>query len=185
MLDALEAVSAMDITLKNVNANQIRMMLGDADYQMISMNVPNGSRFIIFSPTGNSLPAGNQVIAELYGNAPGLVRAALSDRMANAVPCRITQAVTGLNDAELSGIRAYFAASDLKITIPAYAEKLSVQLYNMQGMLVRYDEREFVPAGIQVIPYTETPADGMYLLHVQLKNGDSYEHKTIKLLISK
>jgi PKD repeat protein len=185
MLDALEAVSAMDITLKNVNANQIRMMLSNVDFQIISMNVPNGSRFIIFSPTGNSLPAGNQVIAELYGNAPGLVRAALSDRMANAVPCRITQSVTGLNDAELSGIRAYFAASDLKITIPAYAEKLSVQLYNMQGMLVRYDEREFVPAGIQVIPYAETPADGMYLLHVQLKNGDSYEHKTIKLLISK
>lgn len=161
------------------------MMLSDADYQMIVQNVPEGSRFIIFSPTGKSLPTGSLKLAELYGNAPGIVRVALSDRMANAVPCRITQSVTGLDDVEALGLRAYFDKSDLKITLPAYAEKLSAHLYNMQGMLVRYDEREFVPAGIQVIPYTETPAEGMYLLQVQLKNGDSYEHKTIKLLISK
>ena len=185
VLDALEAVSAMDISLKNVKANQIRMLLSNADFQIISQDVHDGSRFIIFSPTGKSLPTGNHKLVELYGNAPGIVRAALSDRMANAVPCRITQSVTGLDDAELFGLRAYFDKSDLKITLPAYVENLSAHLYNMQGMLVRYDEREFVPAGIQVIPYTETPAEGMYLLRVQLKNGDKYEHKTIKLFISK
>lgn len=185
ILDALEAVSAMDISLKNVKANQIRMLLNSSDYQMIVQNVADGSRFIIFSPTGKSLPAGSHKLAELYGNAPGVVRVALSDRMANAVPCRITQSVTGLDDVEISGLRAYFEKSDLKIILPVYAEKLSVQLYNMQGMLIRSDEREFVQEGMQVIHYTETPAEGMYLLRLQIKNGDKYQHMTNKLFISK
>ena len=49
-------VAALDIELEGVSTDEVSLLLNRQQFQMIGRNTENGSRYIIFSPTGHVIP---------------------------------------------------------------------------------------------------------------------------------
>lgn len=50
-------VAAIDLELDGVATDEVRLLLNQRDFMMIGRNTPSGSRYVIFSPTGSTIPA--------------------------------------------------------------------------------------------------------------------------------
>ena len=58
MLESTEDIAAFDLELEGVSASQVRLMLSGRDWQMSVRGTARGVRLVVFSPTGETLPAG-------------------------------------------------------------------------------------------------------------------------------
>ena len=57
LLTAGRPVSAIDVELQGISTDEVGLMLPSRDFQMIGRDTEWGSRYVIFSPTGKSIPA--------------------------------------------------------------------------------------------------------------------------------
>ena len=98
MLNTAKPVSAIDIELVGVSTNEVSLMLNYRDYQMMGRNTEQGSRYVIFSPTGKYITT-NSPTALLRMSANGQpVAIECSDPSAQDVNISISSVVTGIND---------------------------------------------------------------------------------------
>lgn len=59
MLSADRDVAAIDVELQGVSTDEVALMLNRSDFQMAGRNTEWGSRYVIFSPTGKRIAAGD------------------------------------------------------------------------------------------------------------------------------
>lgn len=64
-LDAQDEIAAFDLTLEGVNSSQVRLLLNSTDWQMQTRDTESGLRLVVFSPTGQTLPAGHTQLLRL------------------------------------------------------------------------------------------------------------------------
>lgn len=96
-------VAALDIEVDGVSTDEVSLMLSHRDFQMIGQNTATGSRYVIFSPTGATLPAAKSasVLALSRSAIPVAVRCA--DAKARELGATISQP---------TGIREVHSGSD-------------------------------------------------------------------------
>jgi hypothetical protein len=185
LLQAAVPVSAVDVTLKHVAARQLRLLLNQSNFQFVTRNTADGVRFIAFSPNGTLLSAGEHALAELSAQQVEVVSAALSDRQAQAVPIRIPSILTTLSEDEVAGLQVRSCEGLVTIDLDARAERMTLSLYNAQGMLLDATTWTEVSAGRQTVDYTKRLSGGVYLIRLDVKRGDARWSKNVKLIVSK
>jgi hypothetical protein len=188
VLDAVEPVSAMDVTLNDISDKQIRLMLGNSSFQLITRTLPEGgTRFIVFSPTGNEIKAGKTIIAELYNENVGISSAKLSDKSAKLVSVSLSNNVTtGLGNSSDLDFSVYTIFNRAVVTLPSAVEKLYASLYTIQGVMI--DDRTIfdLPLGKYIIDYSSSALNtGVYILKLSAKSQGKVLNGNAKLIISK
>lgn len=106
MLRADRPVAALDIELAGVTTEQVSLQLNRRDFQMIGRNTDGGSRYVIFSPTGQSIPAAIASVGSADGatailrlSAPAQPVAALcADPQAQPVILALGSEATGIDE---------------------------------------------------------------------------------------
>ena len=101
VLTAGKDVSAIDIDLEGVSTDEVALALNRRDFQMIGRNTEWGSRYMIFSPTGQTIPAGTETALLRMSGAGQPVSVACSDPQAQEVFVAVGSAPTGI--AEVQG----------------------------------------------------------------------------------
>ncbi len=188
VLDAEESVSAMDITLLGISDKQFRLILSNSSFQMVARNLPGGgTRFIVFSPTGNEIKAGKTIIAELYNEKACLSRAKLSDKRARIVSVSLNKEdATGLEYLSDLNFSVYTLSGKAVVVLPTSVEKLRATLYTVQGIVL--DDRILIdlPTGKTIIDYSSVGlCKGVYILKLSVKIQDKILNKNTKLIITK
>lgn len=178
LLDNADEVAALDILLKNVKANQLRLMLNSNRFQMVATNRPGGVRLIVFSPDGSSLSAGVNPLLEVTALAPEIVAVSASDRQATHLPIRIVQAPAGTGALQFGVLSAVYLQGEL--IVHAQGNISSFSLYNMQGMLVEQYAQPQYDQGKYRLKTGNLP-EGVYLLRA----SNSETEQTIRVIISK
>lgn len=80
MVETTEEIGAFDLELAGVDASQVKLMLNSRQWQMQTRNTQNGVRMVVFSPMGETLPAGTTQLLRLGSNAvPVAVQATSPD----------------------------------------------------------------------------------------------------------
>lgn len=69
MVETTEEIGAFDLELAGVDASQVKLMLNSRQWQMQTRNTQNGVRMVVFSPMGETLPAGTTQLLRLGSNA--------------------------------------------------------------------------------------------------------------------
>ena len=178
LLDNADEVAALDILLKNVKSNQLRLMLNSNRFQMVATNRPGGVRLIVFSPDGSSLSAGVNPLLEVTALAPEIVAVSASDRQATHLPIRIVQAPAGTGALQFGVLSAVYLQGEL--IVHAQGNISSFSLYNMQGMLVEQYAQPQYDQGKYRLKTGNLP-EGVYLLRA----SNSETEQTIRVIISK
>ena len=99
MLTAERNVAAIDIDLEGVSTSEVALMLNRRDFQMIGRNTEWGSRYMIFSPTGKSIPAGTTAQLLRMSGAGEPMSVECSDPDAQPVWLSVGSAPTGIGEA--------------------------------------------------------------------------------------
>ena len=68
-LTATEEIAAFDLELEGVNPTQVKLLLNRNDWQMQTRETDRGVRLVVFSPTGQTLMAGDTQLLRISGNA--------------------------------------------------------------------------------------------------------------------
>ena len=117
-------VAAMAIELKGVKTDEVALLLPRGQWQMRSCNVVGGSRYVIFSPTGQTLPAGTTALLQMVGDGePTAAQCANAD----------AQSVRVLLGSEVTGVEGV-----------AIASQQATQVYDLQGRKVAGKQRKGV-----------------------------------------
>ncbi|MDP4276183.1 MAG: PKD domain-containing protein, partial [Bacteroidota bacterium] len=185
MLDVQVPVSALDISLKSLRDNQVGLLLNSDDFQMIARNTTDGVRFIIYSGDGKEIPAGSTEVAQLASAQAKLMYASLANRQAQAVPVQIANIPTDRPIVDEPLIEAFLNPHSLILRLTQPVEKLTVQIYNMQGILISQQERNQLTAGSHLFDYARTLSSGLYLLKLICNNGETVLTKNYKWIVSK
>ena len=97
LLSATRPVAAIDVELEGVSTDEVGLMLPSRDFQMIGRNTEWGSRYVIFSTTGKSLPADTEtplLRLAAYAQPVGIMCA---DPEAKSVAVAIGSTPTGIS----------------------------------------------------------------------------------------
>ena len=73
-------VAAVDIVLNHCQQSQLRMLLNVNQFQSATKNKDGGVRLVIFSTSGEVMPAGRTVLAELSSKDPVVTYVDLADK---------------------------------------------------------------------------------------------------------
>lgn len=185
MLNASVPVSALDVTLRNVSAKQVRLLLNQTKFQWISRATTDGVRFVIFSPNGETLALGDNALVELQANGAEIVAATLSDRQANAVPLRFSTNAVPSRPVQTKDFRVQASQGLVTIDLEEQATAMTANLYNAQGLLLDTKSWTNVPSGRQTLDYTSLISGGVYILKLDVNRGETHLNKNVKLIVSK
>lgn len=96
-LTSTTGIAALDIEVEGASTDEVSLLLNHRDFKMIGQNTANGSRYVIFSPTGATIPANKAVpvLALSHSTTPVAVRCA--DSTAHAVGTTISMP-TGISE---------------------------------------------------------------------------------------
>ena len=188
VLDITQPVSAMDILLEGISDKQIRLMLSSSKFQLIARNLPDGgTRFIVFSPTGNEIPTGKTIIAELYSESPTVTSVKLSDKSAQPMLVRLNKDnVTGFENLVAVDFSVYCIAHKSYVSLSSNVQKLRATLYSAQGIMLDDRIMENLASGKLTIDYSSVATkSGVYLLKIVVNTNDGIRELNTKLIISK
>lgn len=185
VLNTEQPVAAMDVVLKGISGKQLRLLLNNSSFQMLTHDTENGVRFILFSPTGDIIPQGSSRIVELNSTQVSLLEAELSDREAKRVPVMIDGAPTDIENVFLDEITVRLSSDAVIYTLPTGINALKIALYTPQGMMITQDERLNVDGGSYRLPWPSMGIQGVYILRLTVLSEGQQQTKNFKLIISK
>lgn len=68
LLSATDEIAAFDLELEGVTPSQVKLLLNRNDWQMQTRETDHGVRLVVFSPTGQTLMAGDTQLLRISGN---------------------------------------------------------------------------------------------------------------------
>ena len=111
VLDANDELAAFCIELQGATSAQVRLLLNRNDWQMQTLDTAEGVRLLVFSPTGQTLPAGTTQLLRLSGDGQPISATATS---AAAEPLSAAIAGTTTGIATVHGASADGAIYDMR-----------------------------------------------------------------------
>ena len=177
LLATTKEVGALDIELTGVSTSQVSLLLNHSQYQMIGHNTERGSRYIIFSPTGQVIPAGEVTsILKISGNAE-IIGAQAADATAEEVVMAIGQEPTGIAQLMDDTLNARFQDNQLVVKTNRQTEGLKLRLTSAGGAIVYSTRLDHVTCGETRLSINLVP--GVYLLELTTTDG---ARKIVKLM---
>lgn len=174
-------VAAADIVLNHCRQSQLRMLLNVNQFQWVAKNKDGGVRLVIFSTSGEVIPAGRTVLAELSSKNPAVAYVDLADKEAQRISSTVSP--TGIYTGASEVVSIYTVGSDVFVALPVEAERMTVDVIGMDGCPIDKKVFEFPSAG--TLKVVSDLVSGIYLLRVQLETNGDVAYKSQKVVISK
>ena len=176
VINSADEVGSIDVELKGVSTRQVSLMLNHRQYQMIGRDTEYGSRYIIFSPTGQPIPASEEVTLLACSSQAEVVAAQAADMEAQEMTLAIGQP-TGIAQVLGGAMNATFQGDELVVTTTTDIQNLSLRLYSTGGQMVLVNEEENMPKGELRMKAPVSP--GAYILEMTTRQGG---RKIVKLM---
>ena len=123
LLEAADEVAAFTVELVGVKASQLKLQLNRTQWQMLTRDTEQGVRLVVFSPTGQTLPAGITSLIKISTEGSWLVGTDATN--AEAEPL-----VTGIGSGTPTGIAVHPSEGDTNESV-----------YDLQGRKRESDSR--------------------------------------------
>ncbi|MBQ0142461.1 MAG: leucine-rich repeat protein [Prevotellaceae bacterium] len=157
-LDTETETAALDVTLSGVSTDEVALMLNHNDFQMLARDTEEGSRYVIYSLTGKTIPEGVTAVLRLAHDDVEPVDAMLSTIDAKNLPVAL-----GMN------------ATDIEEIIN---DDAIIRIYSLNGMKV-YDSHS--PVSISTIQQVKNNLpNGIYAVDQLMSDGTQNKYKFIK-----
>ena len=174
-------VAAVDIVLNHCQQSQLRMLLNVNQFQSATKNKDGGVRLVIFSTSGEVMPAGRTVLAELSSKDPVVTYVDLADKEAQRIVSTVSP--TGIHAGVSGEVSIYTVGNDVFVTLPVETERMTVDVIGMDGCPI--DEKAFESPSAGTLKVVSNLVSGIYLLRVQLETNGSVVYKSQKVVIPK
>jgi hypothetical protein len=176
-ISSLVPVGALDIELKGVSTQQVSLLLNHRQYQMIGRNTAEGSRYVIYSPVGQAIPADDvQALLKVSGTAE-ILAAQVSDMDAAELPIAIGDTPTGIRQLANGTLAARFDGNQLLLTATKTMNDVTVRITGIGGATVLTARLAEIARGETAVPAQLQP--GVYVLEVSAANG---KRQVVKLM---
>ena len=170
-------VGALAIELRGVKTSQVSLLLNHSQYQLVGRDTEQGSRYVIFSPTGRLIPAG-EVTALLKISAEAEVVAAEAadsnaeklDIVVGGEPTDISQLLDGM-------LAASFRGNQLVVKTTREISGMRLRLMSAGGAVVYSTSLSRMACGETSLAVNLVP--GVYLLEMTTADG---ARKIVKLM---
>ena len=176
MITSTQEVGCIDLELKGVSTRQVSLMLNHSQFQMIGRDTELGSRYIIFSPTGQPIPASEEVTLLAVSSQTELVAAQAASMEAQEMALAIGQP-TGIAQVLGGALNATFRGDELVVTSTTDIQNISLRLYNTGGQIMLLKEEDSMPRGELRMKAPVSP--GAYILEMTTRQGG---RKNVKLM---
>jgi len=166
VLNSAEEVAAIDITLRGVSSAQIRQKVSKSDFQMLTRDIADGVRVVIFSPTGAVLPAGQNTVFSMSGyGVPTGVKCA--DASAREIRALAMGDLSSNPDIYIGDRPIAVRLIDDKLYVDCACDmgKGQVEVYSASGGLVFDSNDTDLPQGVTTFEL-DGLADGIYVVRV-------------------
>jgi len=163
--------------LSGVKTSQVSLLLNHSQFQLIGRNTPTGSRYVIYSPTGQTIPAGEATALLKLSAQAEVVAAQAADIAAEEVRMALGEQPTGISQLMSSALKARFQGNSLVVTATTDVEHIALQLVTVGGATVYSTELPLLRRGETVFETAVAP--GIYLLEMATKSGS---RKMVKLM---
>lgn len=170
-------MGAIDVELAGVSTSQVSLLLNHKQFQMIGRNTEQGSRYVIFSPIGQAIPAGEATALLKISASAEPVAVLASDIDAQAVSVALNQHPTSIAQLRQGSLKAHFDGDQLVVAASAQQENVSLRLLSANGTLIMKSQMDVVDrSGRRVNAHVPS---GVYLLEMTTANGNT---KVVKLM---
>lgn len=169
MLATSTEVGALDIELQGVSTSQVSLLLNHSQFQMMGRNTEKGSRYVIFSPTGQAIPAGEiNTLLKVSGNAR-IVAAQVADMAAEEIAVSIGQVPTGIGQVMDGTLAARFQGNQLVVKAHREMSDVQLRLTSTGGAVLFSTTLDRVARGETALNVNVMP--GIYVLEMMSANG--------------
>lgn len=167
-------VGAIEVELKGVSADEVSLVLNRKDFQLASLDIEGGSRHIIYSLSGKSVPVGTAAILRLSNDHAEVADAALSTVDAKSLSFTIGVNPTAISSVDSSDmLKARFEGNAIVISSTRDIRNAVVVVTSMSGVENMSWNDGCIYAGETVIDANLT--SGVYIIGIY-ENGKQIEN---------
>lgn len=178
VLATSKEVGAIDVELSGVSTSQVSLLLNHSHFQMIGRNTEYGARFVIFSPTGQAIPAGElNALLRLSSHAE-IVTAQIADITADEVNVVLGSEPTSIGQVRDGMMAARFQGNQLFINTTSEMNNVELRLTSTSGAVLFSTELSHVVRGETTLNVNVVP--GVYVLELTNAVGARKIEKLIK-----
>ena len=162
-------VGAIEVELRGLQADEVSLALNRKDFQMASLDIEGGSRHIIYSLSGKSVPVGTAAILRLSSDYAEVADAALSSVDAKSLSFTIGVTPTAINTVDSGDmLKARFEGNNIVISSSREISNAEVIVTSASGVNALSWQGKYVNAGETMIE--ADLASGIYIIGIY-ENG--------------
>ena len=162
-------VGAIEVELRGLQADEVSLALNRKDFQMASLDIEGGSRHIIYSISGKSVPVGTAAILRLSSDYSEVADAALSSVDAKSLSFTIGVTPTAINTVDSGDmLKARFEGNNIVISSSREISNAEVIVTSASGVNALSWQGKCVNAGETLIE--ADLASGIYIIGIY-ENG--------------
>lgn len=177
-LDSDSEVGAMEVSLAGTTTDEVSLKLTRKDFQMASRNTADGTRHVIFSPSGKPIPEGTTQILRLSSNNAAIVDAMLSSMDAKALSVTFASTPTAIQSHSAATLKATVEDNALHLYASAALEDVEISVTAANGIKVMHKQMERIEAGHTMIDCNI--ASGVYVLNIRQNGKQIANNKLVK-----
>lgn len=162
-------VGAIEVELRGLQADEVSLALNRKDFQMASLDIKGGSRHIIYSLSGKSVPVGTAAILRLSSDYTEVADAALSTVDAKSLSFTIGVTPTAIKTVDSGDmLKARFEGNNIVISSSREISNAEVVVTSASGINTLTWKGECIKAGETMIE--ADLASGIYIIGIY-ENG--------------
>ena len=162
-------VGAIEVELRGLQADEVSLALNRKEFQMASLDIEGGSRHIIYSLSGKSVPVGTAAILRLSSDYTEVADAALSSVDAKSLSFTIGVTPTAINTVDSGDmLKARFEGNNIVISSSREISNAEVIVTSASGVNALTWQGKYVNAGETMIE--ADLASGIYIIGIY-ENG--------------
>ena len=145
-------VGAIEVEIRGLSADEVSLALNRKDFQMASLDIEGGSRHIIYSLSGKSVPVGTAAILRLSNDYAEVADAALSTVDAKSLSFTIRATPTGINTVDSSDmLNAMFEGNGIVVSSSREISNAEVVVTSASGINTLTWKGECIKSGETII----------------------------------
>ena len=162
-------VGAIEVELRGLSADEVSLALNRKDFQMASLDIEGGSRHIIYSLSGKSVPVGTAAILRLSNDYAEVADAALSTVDAKSLSFTIGATPTDINTVDSGDmLKARFEGNGIVISSSREISNAEVVVTSASGINTLTWKGECIKSGETIIE--ANLSRGIYIIGIY-ENG--------------
>ncbi len=178
-IDNSAEVAAIELDLRGVSSDEVSLALNRNDFQMASRNTDSGSRHIIYSLTGKTVPTGTTALLRLSHNYGEVAEAVLSSLDAKALNVTIGVTPTAIQSVESgSKVVARLNGDGIVITSSREINNAEVVVTTTSGINTAVWKGDRLEAGETTINHRLT--SGIYIIGIYENGKRISNNKVVK-----